>query len=65
MAFIIACHVDHALEQLKKLVGTRAGVAQLAGASSCKPKGRGFNSWSGHMPRLWVLTPVGVHARGN
>ena len=35
------------------------------GASSHKPKGCKFNSWSGHMPRLWVLSLVRVHLRGN
>ena len=42
-----------------------AGVAQLVGASSCEPKGRGFNPWSGHTPRLWVRSPVRAHTRGN
>ena len=36
-----------------------AGVAQLVGALSHKPKGRQFNSQSGHMPRLWVPSLVG------
>ena len=39
-------------------------MAQLLGASS-KPKDRRFDSWSGHMPGLWVHSLVGVHARGN
>ena len=26
-------------------------------------KGCRFDSWSGHVPRLWVLSPVGVHRR--
>ena len=34
-------------------------------ASSCKPKGRGFDSLSGHMPGLRVWSLVGAHARGN
>ena len=34
------------------------GVTQLVGGSSCKLKGRGFDSKSGHVPRLWVLVPV-------
>ena len=39
--------------------------SQLVGASLCEPKGYGFDSWSGHMPRLWVQSPVGVHAKGS
>ena len=42
-----------------------AGVAQLVGASSCKPKGHGDNSQSGHIPGLQVRYPVGAFARGN
>ena len=33
--------------------------------SSCKVKGCWFDSWSGHMPGLWVQTPVGVCTGGN
>ena len=38
-------------------------VAQLVGASSCKLKGCGFDSRSGHVPSLQVSprSPVGVH----
>ena len=42
-----------------------AGVAQLVGVSSPKLKGHGFDTWSGHMPRLWVLAQVRVCTRGN
>ena len=42
-----------------------AGIAQLVGTSSCKPKGCGFDSQSGHMPRLWVWSLVGWHTRSN
>ena len=28
-------------------------------------KGRQFSSWSGHMPGLWVQSPVGAGTRGN
>ena len=31
-------------------MGRVTGVAQLVGASSCKPKSCGFGSWSGHVP---------------
>ena len=41
-----------------------AGVAQLAGASSRRPKGCGFDFLSGHIPRLWVRSPVGVRTGG-
>ena len=33
--------------------------------SSHKMKGHRFDSRSGHMPGLWVQSPVGAHARGN
>ena len=39
-----------------------AGVAQLVGESSCKPKGHGFESRSGHMPRLWVRSLVRTYS---
>ena len=42
-----------------------AGVAHLVGTLSPKLKDCGFDSWSGHMPRLQVLPPVRVHTRGN
>ena len=40
-------------------------VAQLVAASSHKLKGHGFNSQSGHMPRLWVKSLDGVRIRDN
>ena len=40
-------------------------VAQLSGAWSHAAKGWGFDSWSGHMPRLKVQSPVGAHIGGN
>lgn len=36
-----------------------AGVAQLAGESSCKPEGRGCDSRSGRKPKLQVRALVG------
>ena len=42
-----------------------ASVAQLVEASSSKPKGLRFDSWSGHIPGLRVWSPVGVCMRGN
>ena len=38
----------------KKANSALAGVPQLVGGSSCKPKGCRFNPWLGHIPRLWV-----------
>ena len=40
-------------------------VTQLVKASSCTPKGCGFYSWSGHIPRLWVPSLVRAHMGGN
>ena len=42
-----------------------AGVAQFVGALSREPKGRGFDPWSVHIPRLPGLVPVGAHTRGS
>ena len=42
-----------------------AGVVQLVEALSHKPKGSGLVSWSGHITRLWVHSPVRVCIRGN
>ena len=39
-----------------------AGVAQLVGESSHTPKGYGFDSQSGHIPRLWVQSPDKAHS---
>ena len=48
-----------------KMIQALAGVAQLVGTFSHKSKGCRFDSWSGHMPRLQVWSPVGVSTRGN
>ena len=48
---------------LKKERRALASVAQLVGTSSGKLKGHGFDSWQGHMRRLWVQSPVGAHMR--
>ena len=34
-------------------------------ASSCKAKGCWFDSWSGHIPGLWLWSLNGEHRRGN
>ena len=39
-------------------------VAQFVGASSHTPKGCGFDSQSGHRPRLHVLSPIRAHKGG-
>ena len=39
---------------------TLAGVAQLVGVLSYKPKDHGFNCQSGHMSKWQVWSPVGV-----
>ena len=40
-------------------------MAQFVGSLPYKLKGHKFESQSGHMPVLWVRSPVGVHARGS
>ena len=42
-----------------------AGVAQLVGASSRTPGSLRFNSPSGHMPRLWVWSPIEACMQGS
>ena len=48
---------------VKWRVAALTGVAQLVRASSHKPKGLWFDFPPGHMPRLWVRSPVRVHMR--
>ena len=48
------------LSPLKRFSSALASVAQLVKASSHKLKGHGFDYQSGHMPGLWVLSPVRV-----
>ena len=43
--------------QFLKTSPALATVAQSVGASSCKPKGHGFDSWSGNMPGLQAWCP--------
>ena len=49
----------------KNVSGSLTDVAQLVGASSHKLKGREFDSPSGHVPKLWVQSPVGAHMGDN
>ena len=51
--------------QLKFPRRALASVAQLLGASSRAADGCGFDSWSGHVPGLWVRSPVGSAMGGN
>ena len=41
------------------------GVAQLVGASFHASGGHGFDSQSGHIPRLQDQSPVKAHTGGN
>ena len=45
--------------------GALTSMGQMVRVLSCKPKGHQFDSWSGHMPGLWVWSLVRAHARGN
>ena len=45
-------------------VGCPGWAACLVGASSCTPKGCGFEPWSGHIPRWWVQALVWVCVKG-
>lgn len=40
-------------------------AAQPIGVLSHTLKGFGFDSWSGHILRLWVSSPVRAHMGGN
>ena len=41
-------------------------LVRLRGLGADPPsEGHQFEFWSGHRPRLWVWSPVGVHRRGN
>ena len=40
-------------------------MAQLVGALSCAPEGRGLDSQLGHISRLRVQSLVGVYTEGN
>ena len=51
---------------VESLFWALTGVTYLVGwASSCKVKGRQFDSWLGHMPGLRVQFPVRVYMRGS
>ena len=50
LKIFVFSHTTHHIIALKN--NNRVGVAQLVGVSSCKPRGRGFDSQSGHMPGL-------------
>ena len=40
-----------------------ASVAEALGALSHIPKGCGFDSGPGHIPRFWIRSPVRAHPR--
>ena len=61
----VQCWVNRAEDPCSLLGAIEACVAQLVGALSHKQKGYRFESWSGHMPGLWVWSPVGVRMRSN
>ena len=50
---------------MKKLRHSPGQVAQLVGTTSHTPKGCRLDSLSGHIPRSWVRSPVGMHMGGN
>ena len=45
---------------LKSMSISTGQVAQLVGALSHTPKGCRFDPWSGHIPKLWLWSSVGV-----
>ena len=49
---------------IKKLRHSPDRCGSVGWASSHKAKGCHFDSGSGHMPRLWMQSPVGVPTRG-
>ena len=49
------------ISRWQNLQNCLAGVAQLVGAAAGALKGRGFDSWSGHVPGLQVQSLVGAH----
>ena len=48
-----------------KCRGSPHSWGSVGWALFCKARGHWFDSWSGHMPGLWVWSLVGVHTRGN
>ena len=52
-------------ENVKQPTSALASVVQWFGALSRRPKGHGFRSQSGHMPRLQVQSLLEMHTRGN
>ena len=50
--------VGNSMEFPQKVKNGAGRVAQLIGASSYTSKGCSFNPWSGHIPGLWVWSPM-------
>ena len=59
------CILDNTAHETSKNLRALHSVAQLVGPSSPTPKGWGFDSQSGHVPRLKVPSPVGVNTGSN
>ena len=55
---LISYSAPHLPDVLKTMTWALAGMAQLVGALSCKPKCCWFDSWSGHVPGLWVWSSL-------
>ena len=53
------------LTYLKYTIQALASVAQWVGASSCKLKGRRFDSQAGYLPGLRIWSQIKEHVRGN
>ena len=67
MQFLVFCYFHpYCLLRLLYKNFSRPDQRSLDGwVLSCKAEGQLFNSWSGHMPRLRVWSPVRVPTRGN
>ena len=48
---------------IKTIENSPGQVADLLGESFHTPKCCGFHSWSGHIPRLWIQSLVGVRMK--
>lgn len=63
---IWCCRMGTAFQDFKKIhTPALVGMAQLLGTLSRAPEGRGFDSQSGHISRLWVWSLAGASMGGN
>ena len=53
------------IDDFLKSLWSPGQVAQLVGGLSHTPKCYRLDSWSGHLPRLWLRSPVGAHTAGS